>query len=488
MSKGKEYGSLVIRDAMIVNGKGTPPYGPCDILVEDGKIKQIQNVDSISLARYKNKRPDAEHVIDAKGMYVTPGLVDMHVHINIADDKCGPKGTEYAYNLFLVHGITTIRTCGFGTDEKLLEHKRLSEGNEITAPRLVVLGSWPVEAHSVEEARIAVRKMKEMGVDGIKSIPRPHVTSEMVEAMADEARKVGLPAGIAIHHPVNCDLDAVISSNAAKEMLSIEHTYGIPQAALPGTQSFPPGYNYANEVDRFRMSGYIWTEAAKYPERIRKVFDTLLENKTVWDPTMVVYEGHRDYLRVKSLPWHERYTVRQLWEAYSPSPGRHATHFFNWKTSDEIAWKHKYRIWMEWVKYFFDNGGTLVAGSDTAFIYALFGFALIRELELYQEAGIHPIDVIQIATTNAHKCLRDEDRVHGLRQGAPADIAIIDGNPLDNFKVMYGTGVNIYGEDGKTVTPGGGVRWTIKGGVVFDCKELLDDVAEYVQSQGPKKP
>ncbi len=75
-----------------------------------------------------------------------------------------------------------------------------------------------------------------------------------------------------------------------------------------------------------------------------------------------------------------------------------------------------------------------------------------------------------------------------LRQGAPADIAIIDGNPLDNFKVMYGTGVNIYGEDGKTVTPGGGVRWTIKGGVVFDCKELLEEVAEYVKSQGPKKP
>ena len=97
-------------------------------------------------------------------------------------------------------------------------------------------------------------------------------------------------------------------------------------------------------------------------------------------------------------------------------------------------------------------------------------------------------DVIQIATTNAHKSLRDEDRTHGLRQGAPADIAIIDGNPLDNFKVMYGTGVNIYGEDGKTVTPGGGVRWTIKGGVVFDCKELLEEVAEYVKSQGPKKP
>ena len=471
---------------MIVNGKGTPPYGPCDILVEDGKIKDIVNVDSISLGRYEVKRPTGEHVIEAKGMYVIPGLVDMHIHINIADEKCGPKGTEYAYKLCLAHGITTIRTCGFGTDEKLFEHKKLSEENKIVAPRIMVLGSWPAEATNVEESREAVRKLKELGVDGIKMIPRPHVTAEMLEAIADEARKVGLPAGIAIHHAQNSELNAFITSNAAKEMLSIEHTYGIPQAALPGTQSFPPDYNYSNEVDRFRMSGYIWTEADKYPERVKQVFDTLLENKTVWDPTMVVYEGHRDYERVKSLPWHEKYTVRQLWEAYSPSPGRHATHFFNWKTSDEIAWKQKYKIWMKWVKYYFDNGGILTAGTDTAFIYALFGFAIIRELELFQEAGIHPIDVIKIATTNAQKTLGNKELANGIRQGAPADLAIVDGNPLDNFKVMYGTGVNRYSEDGLSVTHGGGVLWTVKNGVVFDCKELLSDVKEYVKSQGPK--
>ena len=141
---------------------------------------------------------------------------------------------------------------------------------------------------------------------------------------------------------------------------------------------------------------------------------------------------------------------------------------------------------MKWVKYFFDNGGRLVAGSDTAFIYALFGFALIRELELFQESGIHPIDVIKIASTNAHKTLGNKELANGIRQGAPADLAIIDGNPLDNFKVMYGTGVNIYGEDGTTVTHGGGVRWTLKNGVVFDCKELLKDVEDYVESQGPK--
>jgi imidazolonepropionase-like amidohydrolase len=131
----------------------------------------------------------------------------------------------------------------------------------------------------------------------------------------------------------------------------------------------------------------------------------------------------------------------------------------------------------------FPERGTLTAGSDTAFIYALFGFSLVRELELFQEAGIHPIDVIKIATTNAHEVLGNKELARGIRKGSPADLAIVDGNPLDDFKVLYGTGVSRYSEDGKTIIKGGGVKYTIKNGVIFDCKELLQDVEEYVKSQ-----
>jgi imidazolonepropionase-like amidohydrolase len=482
-SKGRVYDRLVIRDAMLVNGRGTPPYGPVDILIEDGEIGGIVNVDPISLNRYKPNRPEGDHVVDAKGMYVIPGLVDMHIHINVDDNKCGPKGAEYAYKLCLAHGITTIRTCGFNTDEILLEHKRLSEANEITAPRIMVLGSWPPEVHSVEETRDAVKRLAELGVDGIKIIPRPHVNIDIMQAMAESVREYNLKAGIAIHVPQSSELDAWDLAIAGGELISIEHTYGIPQAAIPGTQNFPPDYNYSNELDRFRWSGYIWQEAELYEEEIMAVLDTMIEMGTVWDPTMVVYEGHRDYQRVKSLPWHDKYTVRQLWEAWSPQPGRHATHFFEWKTSDEVAWKQKYEIWMKYIRYFFQNGGTLTAGSDTAFIYALFGFSLVRELELFQEAGIHPIDVIQIATTNAHEVLGNKELAMGIRKGSPVDLAIVDGNPLDDFKVLYGTGVSRYSDDGKTITKGGGVKYTIKNGVIFDCKELLQDVEEYVNSE-----
>ncbi len=487
MSKSHDEGSLVLKNAMVVNGRGTPPYGPVDILVEDGVIKEVVNVDSISLARYAPKRPRGDVEVDAQGMYVLPGLVDMHVHINILDEKCGPRGAEYAYKLLLAHGVTTIRTCGFGTDEKLLEHKRLSQEHRLDAPNLRVMGSWPSEASTVEEAREAVARLKELGVDGVKMIPRPHVTPSMLEAVAEEVRRFGFKAGVAIHHPQYSELDALTTSNALGELLTVEHSYGIPQAAIPGTQWFPPEYNYSNEVDRFRWSGYIWDEAMEYPDRVRTVVDTLIANGTTWDPTMVVYEAHRDLERAKNLPWHRKYTVRQLWEAFSPSPDRHATHFFNWTTWDEVAWRRKYRVWMQWVKYFFDHGGRLVAGSDTAFLYAVFGFALVRELELFQEAGIHPIDVVKIATTNAHEALGDPSRARGVAVGAPADLCVVDGNPLANFKVMYGTGLPEYGEDGSIRRHRGGVRWTVKGGRLYDCRSLLAEVAEYVESQGPKE-
>jgi cytosine/adenosine deaminase-related metal-dependent hydrolase len=85
-----------------------------------------------------------------------------------------------------------------------------------------------------------------------------------------------------------------------------------------------------------------------------------------------------------------------------------------------------------------------------------------------------------MATTNATASMGLDHLAGGVQKGFTADIAIVDGNPLDNFKVMYGTGVPKYSQDRTKVVYRGGVRWTIKGGAVFDCKALLTEVEEYV--------
>ena len=100
-----------------------------------------------------------------------------------------------------------------------------------------------------------------------------------------------------------------------------------------------------------------------------------------------------------------------------------------------------------------------------------------------QEAGIHPIDVIKVATTNAYQSVR-----HGQALRHPRRLrgrhAVVNGNPIDNFKVMYGRGYGVYGlvprnEQWKH----GGVAWTIKDGVVFDAQALLREAEWYVQQE-----
>ena len=109
----------------------------------------------------------------------------------------------------------------------------------------------------------------------------------------------------------------------------------------------------------------------------------------------------------------------------------------------------------------------------------IYGFSTIRELELLQEAGFHPIDIIQIATSNSAEVMKLKD-LSGIRTGHIADLIVVDGSPLDNFKLLYGMGYDRLGKDGK-VEHRGGVRWTIKAGIVFDAPALLREVEWYVQ-------
>ena len=238
-----------------------------------------------------------------------------------------------------------------------------------------------------------------------------------------------------------------------------------------------------DELARFRQSANNWSEADLYPERVLEVLDLMIRNKTVWSPNFATYEANRDLMRARCSEHSARYAVPQLLAIWSPTPGQHASFHFDWKTSDEIAWKEKYRIWFKYIKAFFQRGGTLVAGADAGYQYTLYGFSMIRELELFQEAGIRPLDVIKIASTNAASVLGLTDLAGGVRRGYAADLAIVDGNPLDNLKTMYGSGVERFAADRVTKTKGGGVRWTVRAGTLFDARALINDAEEYVNQQ-----
>lgn len=483
---GQAYPQLVIRDATVVSGRGTPAEGPVDIVIRDGLIEDVVRVDAVSLGRYPEtwRRPEGDRVIDATGMYVIPGVVDTHAHIPTDPSRCGPDGWVYAYKLWLGHGVTTLRTVGFGNEAALYGHRRrTAEDGTVPIPRLVIMHGWPRPSRfTPAAARGEVRKAHEAGADGIKLL---NIEPDLLEAICDEARVLDMRAGVAIHLALNSEVDAVTASNAG--VRTIEHTYGIPEAAIPGVQSFPPGYNEMDELARFRQSGYNWSEADQYPDRVIDVLDTMIDNDTVWNPTLAVYEANRDLMRAQTAVWNDRFATPVLLKHWAPTPGVHASFHFDWRTSDEIAWKEKYRLWMKYLKVFFERGGTITAGSDAGSLYTLYGFSMVRELELLQEAGFHPLDCVKMATTNGAAALGLSAQAAGVRVGAPADLAIVDGNPLENFKVMYGTGVERFLDDRVTKVQAGGVRWTVRGGVVFDARALLQDVQDHVQRLKTRK-
>lgn len=488
-SEGQNPGRLLIRGATVISGRGTPrsnrampPEAPIDILIEDGRIIDMILRDPVNMARESDGFDDmgADLVIDARGKYVMPGLVDMHVHIRPDGEELGPRALDYQYRLWMGHGVTTVRDAGTGASLEVMTQQRLrSDGHEIVAPRLVLCQRWPLPlrrwdvGNTPESARAMVRTFKEMGADCIKVSKSPGHYPDVLEAIVSEGKTLDMPTMVDLKIS---ETDAVTASELG--VASIEHWYGVPDAALVGSQDLPTDYNYWNELDRFRWAGDLWRQAD--PERLSDVIDLLVENRTNWDPTMVVYEDNRDLWRALTLPWTRTLYHPSVIHGMWPDSATHGAFKTEWKTSDEVMWRDNYRIWMGWVKEFHERGGLLTVGSDTS---PWGGMAVIREMELLQEAGLHPLDVIRVATTNAYEALGMEDHC-GVRVGCVADLAVVNGNPVDNFKVMYGLGYGFYGiaptEDQWTW---GGVDWTIKDGVVYDARALLREVLWYVQQE-----
>jgi hypothetical protein len=199
----------------------------------------------------------------------------------------------------------------------------------------------------------------------------------------------------------------------------------------------------------------------------------MLAHGVTWDPTFAIYEANRDLQRARTQPWFHDYALPQVMQNFEPDATRHGSYHFDWTTADEVMWRNNYRIWMQWVREFARRGGNVTVGSDAGFIYELYGFTTIREMEMQQEAGFHPIEVIQHATSNGARLL-GLTNTGVVRPGYKADLLIVDGNPLHNLKVLYATGMQV-AENGKLVQRGG-VKYTIKDGVVFDVASLLEDI------------
>lgn len=477
------HSQLIIRGVTLINGNGAPPRGPIDIVVENNKITQIKVVGNPGVPIDPDRRPVLQpggKELDCTNMYLLPGFVDMHGHIG---GKAQGADAEYVFKLWMGHGITTIRdpSCGNGLDW-VLEHRRRSESNEIVAPRIKAYTAFGMGSengiNSPEEARAWVRNNAEKGADGIKFFGAP---PEIMAAALEENKKLGLRS--ACHH---AQMDVArwnVLNSARAGLTSMEHWYGLPEALFADrtVQHYSLDYNYQNEQDRFEEAGMLWKQAAPpYSDHWNAVMQELLELDFTLDPTFNIYEANRDLMRARRAEWHEEFTMPSLWRFYKPSRVSHGSYWHEWGTEQEVNWKENYRLWMTFINEYKNRGGRVTAGSDSGFIYQLYGFAYIRELELLREAGFHPLEVIRSATLNGAEALGMADQIGTVEVGKLADFVILEENPLTDIKLLYGTGAIRLDENNEVVRKGG-VKYTVKDGVVYDAKKLLQDVKQMVQ-------
>ena len=471
------FEQLIIRGVTLINGNGAPPIGPVDVVVEKNIIKEVSVVGYPGVEIDSKKRPELKNggkEIDANGMYLLPGFIDMHGHIG---GVAQGADWDYVFNLWLAHGITTAREPSGRDRDWALDLKKRSEKNEIIAPRIIQYTGFgqgsKYEISTPEQARQWVRENAKAGSDGIKFFG---AAPEIMEAALDENNKLGL--GSACHHAQMSVARWNVLHSARAGLTTMEHWYGLPEALFDDrtVQDYPANFNYQNEQHRFGEAGRLWAQAAKpYSDHWNRVMEELLALNFTLVPTFNIYEASRDLHRARRAEWHEDYTLPSLWRFYQPSKISHGSYWHFWGTEEEVAWRENYKLWMTFVNEYKNRGGKVNTGSDSGFIFQLYGFAYIREMELLREAGFHPLEVIRAATLSGAETLKMDDKIGTIEVGKIADMVLVDSNPLENLKVLYGTGAIKLNENNEVVRVGG-VKYTISNGVIYDAKGLLNEV------------
>jgi hypothetical protein len=371
--------------------------------------------------------PKGSRVIDGRGLFLIPGLWDMHVHSAFGD--WFPGGREVILPLFIANGVTGVRDMG-GDLAPLFEWRKQIAAQQIVGPRMMVSGpmldgylpdgkslrfpsSIPVTTPT--SAVAAVDSLKEQGVDFIKV--QSAISHDAYLAAAAEAHKQGL--AIVGHVP-----DKVrIAETVAAGQKSIEHLMGIFESC-------------STEEDKFiRGEGSMKLLLSTYDKNRCDGMIGLLAQTQTWQVPTLTWQRGGTFL--DQLDW-----KHQALDKYVPARWREVTwrRFANEMMPDllrdPLALRQDYfKRNLEMVGALHRAGVPFLAGTDAApGIYVMPGFSLHDELGNFVEAGFTPMESLQTATSNPAKFFGFESTLGSIESGKTADLVLLAGNPVNDIQ------------------------------------------------------
>jgi cytosine/adenosine deaminase-related metal-dependent hydrolase len=386
------------------------------VLVRDGFIVEIGK---------KVKIPKDAQIVDGKGKYLIPGLVDMHTHLLSDGDDYPDSIAEDELKVMVANGVTTIRFM-IGTPQQLVLREKSAKG-EIVAP--IIYSASPhltgreqgnnFVVNTEEEAREAVRRSKAAGYDFIKITT--FIKAEVYEAAIDEAAKQNIRV---VGH---ADSRFVTLARALKAKQQIEHLDGYMEAILadnaPNKNSISDLYIY----DPKNWESLDYVDEKKIVEIARQ---TVAANPFV-DPTQHFMKNTfglpRSEESIRAQP-DFRFYPKAVQDGFLNFYKKHR--LFQIPAEKRAKWiSYRDKI----IKAIYDAGGKIMTGSDTPEFLWLYGFTMHREMKALNDAGLSNYAVLEAATRNPSEFFGTLEKVGTIEKGRRADLVLLDANPLENI-------------------------------------------------------
>lgn len=411
--------TILISGALVIDGTGRPPLPNTTVAITGDRIAAVGPAAAFGDG-------EGRQVIDASGMTIIPGLIDIHVHITHLPEQTAP--------LYPAHGVTTVRDTG-GLLATLVEWQTRIRDGLARGPRLFFCGPlldtpplvYPTITAIVESKQAVQAEIDQFAEAGaVAAKVYVGVGPELTAAIISCARECGLPS--------IGDLGKTSATAAIRPGIA-----GLEHAAVAYLDIVPPD-RQAPMALFHEQGAAVWrrewnrslAEADGTGPQARHLAHLIATHGVALDPTLVVLErlANLDDPVITEAPEVDLVPaeMRAGWAA------RPAGRREQWAPDDYAAARRAYDNLLAFTSEVRHQGDRILVGSDAPNPFVVPGVSLHRELELLVEVGMSPIEALSAATYGNATELGLGRELGTIAPGMKADLVILAANPLDDIR------------------------------------------------------